>query len=34
MFEDMDEELEWFDDPPCFNDLCVRLNESLMVISH
>ena len=22
MFEDM----EWFDEPPCFNDLCVRLN--------
>ena len=24
MFEDMEEELEWFD--PSFNDLCVRLN--------
>jgi hypothetical protein len=26
MFEDMEEELEWFDGPPSFNDLCVRLN--------
>ena len=26
MFEDMEEELEWFDEPPSFNDLCVRLN--------
>ena len=26
MFEDMKEELEWFDEPPSFNDLCVRLN--------
>jgi hypothetical protein len=26
MFEDMEEELEWFDEPPNFNDLCVRLN--------
>ena len=26
MFEDMEEELEWFDESPCFNDLCVRLN--------
>ena len=26
MFEDMEEELEWFDKPPNFNDLCVRLN--------
>jgi hypothetical protein len=25
-FEDMKEELEWFDEPPSFNDLCVRLN--------
>jgi hypothetical protein len=25
-FEDMEEELEWFDEPPSFNDLCVRLN--------
>jgi hypothetical protein len=25
-FEDMEEELEWFDEPPIFNDLCVRLN--------
>ena len=23
MFEDMEEELEWFDEPPSFNDLCV-----------
>ena len=26
MFEDMEEELEWFDEPPNFNDFCVRLN--------
>ena len=26
MFEDMEEELEWFDEPPSFDDLCVRLN--------
>ena len=26
MFEDMEEELEWFDEPPSFNDLYVRLN--------
>ena len=26
MFEDMEEELEWFDEPPSFNDLCIRLN--------
>jgi hypothetical protein len=26
MFEDMDDELEWFDGPPSFNDLCVHLN--------
>jgi hypothetical protein len=26
MFEDMEEELEWFDEPPNFNDLCVHLN--------
>jgi hypothetical protein len=26
MFEDMEEELEWFDEPPSFNDLCVHLN--------
>ena len=26
MFEDMEEELEWFDKPPSFNDLCVHLN--------
>jgi hypothetical protein len=25
-FEDMEEELEWFDEPPSFNDICVRLN--------
>jgi hypothetical protein len=25
-FEDMEEELEWFDEPPSFNDLCVHLN--------
>jgi hypothetical protein len=25
-FDDMEEELEWFDEPPSFNDLCVRLN--------
>jgi hypothetical protein len=25
-FEDMEEELEWFDELPSFNDLCVRLN--------
>ena len=27
MFEDMVEELEWFDEPPSFSDLCVRLNR-------
>jgi hypothetical protein len=27
-FEDMEEELEWFDEPPSFNDLCVRLNAN------
>jgi hypothetical protein len=26
MLEDMEEELEWFDEPPSFNDICVRLN--------
>ena len=26
MFEDMEEELEWFDEPLNFNDLCVHLN--------
>jgi hypothetical protein len=26
MFENMEEELEWFDGPPSFNDLCVCLN--------
>ena len=26
MFEDMEEELEWFDEPPSFNNLCVCLN--------
>ena len=26
MFEDMKEELELFDEPPSFNDLCVCLN--------
>jgi hypothetical protein len=26
IFEDMDEEVEWFDEPPSFNDLCVRLD--------
>jgi len=26
MFEDMEEELEWFNGPPSFNNLCVRLN--------
>ena len=25
MFEDMEEELEWFDEPPSFSDLCVCL---------
>jgi hypothetical protein len=25
-FEDMEDELKWFDEPPSFNDLCVRLN--------
>ena len=25
IFEDKEEELEWFDKPPSFNDLCVRL---------
>ena len=27
MFEDMEEELEWFDEPPSFSDLCGRLNR-------
>ena len=26
MFENMEEELEWFDESPSFNDICVRLN--------
>ena len=26
MFGDMEEELEWFDEPPSFCDLCGRLN--------
>ena len=26
MFEDIEEELEWFDESPSFNNLCVRLN--------
>ena len=26
MFEDMEEVLEWFDEPSSFNDLCVHLN--------
>ena len=26
MFEDIEEELKWFDEPPSFNDLCVCLN--------
>ena len=26
MFEDMEEELEWFDEPTSFNDLYVHLN--------
>ena len=26
MFEDVEEELKWFDEPPCFNDLSVCLN--------
>ena len=30
MFEDMEEELEWFDEPPSFNDLCVRLNAKFI----
>ena len=25
MFEDMEEELKWFDEPPSFSDHCVRL---------
>ena len=27
MFEDMEEELEWFDEPPSFSDLRGRLNR-------
>ena len=27
MFENMEEELEWFDEPPSFSDLCVRLKR-------
>ena len=26
MFEDMEEELKWFDEPPSFDNLCVHLN--------
>ena len=26
MFEDMEEELEWFDEPPSFSNLCGHLN--------
>ena len=26
IFEDMEEQLEWFDEPPSFSDLCGRLN--------
>jgi hypothetical protein len=26
MFEDMDDEVEWFDEPPSFNDLCGHLD--------
>ena len=26
IFEDMEEELKWFNEPPSFNDLCVCLN--------
>ena len=26
IFEDMEEELDWFDEPPSFNGLCVHLN--------
>ena len=26
MFEDIEKELEWFDEPSSFNNLCVRLN--------
>ena len=29
MFEDMKEELEWFDEPPSFNDICVHLNVKI-----
>ena len=31
MFGNMEEELEWFDEPPSFNDLCVRLNAKFDV---
>ena len=34
MFEDMEQELEWFDESPSFNDLCVHLNAKFGVISH
>jgi hypothetical protein len=27
MFEGMDEEVEWFDKPPSFDDLCGRLHD-------
>ena len=27
MFEDMEEELKWFDESPSFNDLCVHFKE-------
>ena len=30
MFENMEEELEWFDEPPSFNDLCVHLNSKFV----
>jgi hypothetical protein len=31
MFEDMEEELEWFGEPPSFNELYVRLNAKFGV---
>jgi hypothetical protein len=31
MFEGMDEEVEWFDKPPSFDDLCGRLHDLAVI---
>ena len=33
-FEDMSEDLEWFDGPPSFSDLCERLSLKVWRCSH